>query len=183
MPSQHHRLAGGPLLLYYCVLPLYWCCCLSIQSQSIHFIIKNYFTSQPTVGREANISGNGWSRENASGQGCKPRRSTPKPSSLPSVTVYDWKIAVGQGVKVPSLDMFGAKESPIFRRHSRGPPVRRWCCQSNTTALLVEAAFFIPRYERNPPVAPSDYDRLVSGYRLISGYSLTQTALYRDTTI
>ena len=43
--------------------------------------------------------------------------------------------------------------------------------QSNVTALLGEAALFIPGYECDSPVAPSDFDRLVSGYRL------TQTAL------
>ena len=39
------------------------------------------------------------------------------------------------------------------------------------TALLGEAAFFIPGYECNAPVAPSDFDRLISGYRLTSPYS------------
>ena len=37
------------------------------------------------------------------------------------------------------------------------------------------------RIECNSPVAPSDADRLISEYRFISGYRLTQTALYRDT--
>ena len=48
-------------------------------------------------------------------------------------------------------------------------------CQGNMTALLGEAALFIPRYEYNSPVAPSGFDRLVSGYRL------TQTAYYCTT--
>ena len=43
----------------------------------------------------------------SSGRGCQTDRSTLKPSSLTSVKVNDWKIAVGQGVKVPSPDIFG----------------------------------------------------------------------------
>lgn len=37
------------------------------------------------------------------------------------------------------------------------------------TALLGEAAIFIPGYECHSPVAPSDFDRLISGYRLTGG--------------
>ena len=44
-------------------------------------------------------------------------------------------------------------------------------CQGNMTASLGGAALFIPRYECDSPVAPSDFDRLISGYRL------TQTPL------
>ena len=40
--------------------------------------------------------------------------------------------------------------------------------------LIGEVALFIPGYECNSAVAPSDFDRLVSGYRL------TQTALLRN---
>ena len=40
------------------------------------------------------------------------------------------------------------------------------------TALLGEAALFIPGYECISPVAPSDFDHLISGYRLIWGYRL-----------
>ena len=43
------------------------------------------------------------------------------------------------------------------------------------TALYWDAALFNPGYERDSSVAPSDYNVLVSGCRLI------QTALYRDT--
>ena len=39
-------------------------------------------------------------------------------------------------------------------------------CESNTTALFGEAALFVPRYERHSAVAPSDFDRLISGQRL-----------------
>ena len=35
--------------------------------------------------------------------------------------------------------------------------------QSNTTALLREAAIFIPGCECNSPGAPSRFDRLISG--------------------
>ena len=48
-------------------------------------------------------------------------------------------------------------------------------CESIATALLRKAALFFPGKGCNTPVAPSDFDRL------LSGYSLTQTALYRDT--
>ena len=41
-------------------------------------------------------------------------------------------------------------------------------------ALGGEAALFIPGYECDSPVAPSDFDRL------IEGYPLAQTALLRD---
>ena len=37
------------------------------------------------------------------------------------------------------------------------------------TALLGDAALFIPADECSSPVTPSDFDRLTSGYRLISG--------------
>ena len=40
------------------------------------------------------------------------------------------------------------------------------------TAFLREGALFIPGYERSSPDAPSDFDRLISGYRLILGYRL-----------
>ena len=62
-------------------------------------------------------------------------------------------------------------------------------CESILTALSGEAALFVQSYECNSPVAPSDFDRFISGYRLIWGYRLlsryrlTQTALYRDTTL
>ena len=36
-------------------------------------------------------------------------------------------------------------------------------------ALLWEAALFNPGYECHSPIAPSDFDRLISGYRLIGG--------------
>ena len=45
-------------------------------------------------------------------------------------------------------------------------------CQSNVTALSREAALFIPGYELispTPQVVPSDFDHLISGYRLIEG--------------
>ena len=45
-------------------------------------------------------------------------------------------------------------------------------CQSNKTALLREVASFVPGYQCNSPVAPVDFDRLISEYRLISGYRL-----------
>ena len=37
----------------------------------------------------------------SSGRGCQTKRSILKPSSLPSVTVNYWRVAVGEGVKVP----------------------------------------------------------------------------------
>ena len=46
--------------------------------------------------------------------------------------------------------------------------------ESKMTALLGEAALFVPGYERSSPVAPSDLDRLIEGYRL------AQTALLED---
>ena len=39
-------------------------------------------------------------------------------------------------------------------------------CQSNMTALVGEAALLIPGHECSSPAAPSDFDRLISGYRL-----------------
>ena len=51
----------------------------------------------------------------------------------------------------------------------------RWCAiESNVTALYEEVALFVPGYECTSPVGPSDFDRLISGYRL------TQTALMED---
>ena len=38
--------------------------------------------------------------------------------------------------------------------------------------LIGEAALFTPGYECHSPVTPSDFDRLVLGYRLILGYGL-----------
>ena len=55
--------------------------------------------------------------------------------------------------------------------------------ESNVTALSGVAALFIPGYERNSPDAPSDFDRLISGYRLIWGYRITQTALLGHCTV
>ena len=48
--------------------------------------------------------------------------------------------------------------------------------QSSLTALLGEAALFVPGYECDSLliVAPSDFDRLISGYRL------TQAAVVAD---
>ena len=52
---------------------------------------------------------------------------------------------------------------------SRGPPVRRWLVrQSNVTALLGEAALFVPGYERNSPL-------------IHSRAQATLTALFRNT--
>ena len=42
-------------------------------------------------------------------------------------------------------------------------------CQSSMTDLLEEAASFFPGYECNSPVAPSGCDRVISGYRLVTG--------------
>ena len=44
--------------------------------------------------------------------------------------------------------------------------------QINMIALLGEAALFLPGYECYSTVAPSDFDRLLSGYRLIGGSRL-----------
>ena len=68
--------------------------------------------------------------------------------------------------------MFGdPKARLLLKVQGRGPAVRRWCAiESNTTASLGEAALVIPGYEYYSTVAPSDFDRLISGYRL------TQTA-------
>ena len=46
-------------------------------------------------------------------------------------------------------------------------------CQSKISDRLIEeAALFLPGSECNYPVAPRDFDRLISGYRLIWGYRL-----------
>ena len=55
--------------------------------------------------------------------------------------------------------------------HCTGTPVK-WCgmrytIEGNVTALLREAALSIPDYECDSPVVPSDFDSLISGYRLI----------------
>ena len=47
-------------------------------------------------------------------------------------------------------------------------------CQSNMTALRRGTASLFPGYRCNSPVAPIDFDRLVSVYRLI------QTVFLRD---
>ena len=47
----------------------------------------------------------------------------------------------------------------------KGPLSKAVVCESNITALLREAASFIPGYECNSPVAPSDFNLLISGYR------------------
>ena len=51
-----------------------------------------------------NVSGDGQSRHESDGQECKTDRSTLKHSSLASVKVKGWEIAVGQALKVPSPD-------------------------------------------------------------------------------
>ena len=66
-------------------------------------------------------------------------------------------------------------------RYSRGPPGKAVVCESNITASFFfwggGCALFSPGYERNSPVAPSDFDRHPSGYRL------TRSALRSDTTL
>ena len=53
------------------------------------------------------MPGEGQSRENVhSGQGCHTDRSILKPSSLASVKVNYWKLAVGQRGQVPSPGIF-----------------------------------------------------------------------------
>ena len=47
-------------------------------------------------------------------------------------------------------------------------------CPTNMTALSGEAALFVQGYECNSSIAPCDFDRV------ISGYGLTQTALFGD---
>ena len=42
-------------------------------------------------------------------------------------------------------------------------------CQVNITVLLEEATLYIPGYECSSPVAPSEFDRFIWGYRLIGG--------------
>ena len=51
----------------------------------------------------------GQARKMFSRQGCQANRSTLKPSSLASVEINYRKIAVGQGVKVPSPDIFAVE--------------------------------------------------------------------------
>ena len=50
-------------------------------------------------------------------------------------------------------------------------------CESSMTALQREDPLFTPGFECNFPTAPGDFDRLISGYRIM------QTALYRDTAL
>ena len=70
--------------------------------------------------------GNGFSD-----QGCQIDSSTLKPSSLASVKVNHWKIAVGRGVKVPFPDIFThMSRSPIWVGHgnkvlAHGSPMGR----------------------------------------------------------
>ena len=71
-----------------------------------------------------------------------------------------------------SVVLFLALFSSLSCSHTtRNNAVMRW---SNTAGSLGEAALFISRYECNSPVAPSDFDRRISGCRL------TQTALSED---
>ena len=51
----------------------------------------------------------------------------------------------------------------LERCYKRCPPGR---CQTYLTALLGEAASLVPYVEFNSPVAPSNFDLLVSGHRL-----------------
>ena len=52
-------------------------------------------------------------------------------------------------------------------------------CKSNITALWWEYALFDLGYGCSPPAAPSDFDGLISGYRL--GYRVTGIPpLYRN---
>ena len=44
------------------------------------------------------------------------------------------------------------------------------------TTIMGEAAFFVPGYECNSPVAPSDFNFLMPGYRL----KVIETALWGD---
>lgn len=54
---------------------------------------------------------------------------------------------------------------------SRAPPGETVVCQSNMTPLLGESLLFIPGYACSPPVTPSDFDRLISEYRLTQTFS------------
>ena len=67
------------------------------------------------------------------------------------------------------------KVKPYAQSHGqgtqKGSPGMATVCGSNMTALLREAAVFTPGYVCNSSVAPSDFDRLISGSRL------TRTAL------
>ena len=66
---------------------------------------------------------------------------------------------------------------PFFGRNAvkqwgyRLPPERGVVCRTNNTALLGEAALFSSGHECISPfaVAPSGFDRLISGYRLSGG--------------
>ena len=49
-------------------------------------------------------------------------------------------------------------------------------CQSSVTAFLGGVALLIPRHECNSSVVPSDFDRLIWGYRLIRGPTLYTTS-------
>ena len=56
-----------------------------------------------------------------------------------------------------------AKRGTTVPGDTVGVPVRQAVvCQSNMTALSGEASLFIPEYEGNSPVAPRDFDRLIS---------------------
>ena len=69
-------------------------------------------------------------RKTYDGQGCSSKPSTLKPSSLASVRVNYWKIAVFQGLNVPSPGMF------VWRgtAHKWGPTIvyLRWRQQTAT---------------------------------------------------
>ena len=77
---------------------------------------------------------------------------------------------------------FDAKRSKFSSRYflndsSTVGAGKRLVCPSNMTALLGGAALFIPSYECNSPIAPSNFDRLISGYRLIGGPLLYRRVL------
>ena len=53
-------------------------------------------------------------RKTSNGQGCQTEPYRLKPSSLVSVKVNYWKIAIGQGVKVPSPGIFNRTQAVVF---------------------------------------------------------------------
>ena len=109
-PSRKYRLLSGSR--HYSRTPIADC---------FHPCPSKDITRRPVKGKRPAVS-----------QVCQIDHSTLKPSSLPSVRANYRKLAVRQGVKVPSLDIFGAK--CFHGRDSRQPALRSRRNEGATTA-------------------------------------------------